>query len=137
MANSLSLRCNRSEFKSRLHSKSGCDLGKSHNLSVLQFPYLKKQWPPPKEQTKPVTYKEIDEPSLTPQKEAGEVLNSLMVPQSMLRCLDGVSETLGGLCTCEGMLCQKVKDPARIPPLSPTFPHWVYLASKLRSPGRP
>lgn len=34
---------NRLECKSRLQSEPGWDLGKSHNLSVPQFPYLKKQ----------------------------------------------------------------------------------------------
>lgn len=130
----------RSECKSRLQSKPECGLGKSHHLSVPQFPYLKKQcFPyPPKagsEQSKPMTYMGSDGHSLALQKEAREVLNLLMIPRGMLS-IDETAETLGSLCTgwieSAGEGC--LSDP---PSLSPIFPHWVHLVSKPRSPGRP
>lgn len=57
-----------------------------------------------------MTYMGTDEPSLTPQKEAPEILNSLMVPWGTLS-FDEVSEILGSLCNWEGVLCRRVKDP--------------------------
>lgn len=124
MPDSLSFRSNISEFKYSLQNKSGYDPGKSHNCFVPQFPYLKKQWPPPKaggKQTKPVTYMGTDEPSLTPQKEAPEILNSLMVPRGMLS-FDEVSEILGSLCNWgEGVMLEGEGSHLIPPPCLPAY----------------
>lgn len=58
----------------------------------------------------PVTYMGTDEPSLTPQKEAPEILNSLMMSRGMLS-FDEVSEILGSFCNWESVLCRRVKNP--------------------------